>query len=98
ERTADDADGLTCRFLLGHEKAPRLQRPLLRFEIGSGGAVDGRVPIVAFVDRGARALGLWRDRADAGDLLRDGGDVFGLEVGRAGAAAAPAKALAGAKL
>src|SRR3546814_8541956 len=49
---ADDAHRL-ARFLLGRvEDAARLSRPGLDLEIGSGGAVYRRRPVVAAVDSG----------------------------------------------
>src|SRR3546814_5849464 len=85
-----------ARFLLGRvEDAARLERPGLDLEIGVGGAVDRRRPVVAVVDRGDAGLRLRRDRGDPGHLLFDRRDVFGLELGRARPAAAAAETLPG---
>ena len=56
------------------------------------------LPIGGVVHGEHRGLGLRRDRADAGDLILDRGDVVHVEIGRLRAAAAAAEALAGADL
>ena len=55
-RIADDADGSAGFLFVGQEQAAVSDLPLLHLRIGRCGAIDGRRPVIPFVDRGAARL------------------------------------------